>query len=551
MMMKALLLRPHGLTLVTTFLLAALLYPILAADVTTPPTSKLPNILLLLTDDQDAIVGGMAHMPKLERLLQQRGVTFQHGFVHTPICCPSRSSIVSGRYLHNGGALNNTVQGNCNGAQWQQDAEQTTFATVLKKAGYKTSYAGKYLNLYGRPGSPGCHAKDDEGCKRVPPGWDRWLGLRGNSQYYNYGVIRKEGENSEAQFGDHGQDYDKDYFPDLVANFTLESIKEYTKAQQPFVAVAAWPTAHMPFTPAPWAEHKFDGATVLKTPNYNASAESLQSKHWMMRWLAPIDPKTEEWMNEVYQNRTEALQSVDNHIEMFVNALQDANALDNTWIIYTSDNGWQLGQHRLSYDKRQLYENDIRVPFIVTGPGVPANVTSDKIVLNVDIAPTMADIAGQAKEEGVVNMDGTSFLPAIFGKTDGTDFRKDFLVSYHGRGSAQCGNFWNCPPPKPKDYHMGDWSNNTYHCVRTIISNEENTIYCRFLDDENFVEYYNIAEDEWQMHNAIHELSVEQRVNYEKRLEELRICKGKTCREEGSGTGTTKTTPIDVEVEIS
>ena len=81
-----------------------------------------PNIILLLTDDQDAIVGGMAHMPKLEKLLQQRGITFQNGFVHTPICCCSRSSIVSGRYLHNGGALNNTVEGNCNGQIWQDDA---------------------------------------------------------------------------------------------------------------------------------------------------------------------------------------------------------------------------------------------------------------------------------------------------------------------------------------------------------------------------------------------------------------------------------------------
>lgn len=503
-----------------------------------------PNIILLLTDDQDVLVGGMAHMPKLDHLLKGRGVTFENGFVHTPICCPSRSSIMSGRYLHNGLALNNTVEGNCNGERWQQGAEQTTFATILKDLGYQTSYAGKYLNLYGIPGSPGCKRFDNgtssTGCRRVPPGWDRWLGLIGNSQYYDYGVVKSlDGGKTPAEEIRYGGQYDKDYFPDLIANFTLESIQQFaSQSEQPFLVAAAWPTAHMPFTPAPWSEHEYDGAEVLKTPNYNASANSLQSKHWMMRWLAPIDPDTEAWMNQVYQNRTEALMSVDNHIEQFVQALQDKGVYDNTYIIYTSDNGWQLGQHRLSYDKRQLYEHDLRVPFVVAGPGVPANTTSDKIVLNVDIAPTMVDMAtsGNRQRSSVVHdavdqMDGTSFLPALLNTNSKIDVRTDFLVSYHGRGNAQCDNFWSCPAPKQGDpnYHMGDWTNNTYHCVRTI-SDIENSIYCRFLDDENFVEYYDLDTDEWQMNNAYDTLSMERRFKYENRLDQLRICKGKSCR---------------------
>ena len=556
---------------------------------------KLPNIILLLTDDQDVVVGGMAHMPKLQALLQENGVTFDNGFVHTPICCPSRSSIVSGRYLHNGGALNNTVQGNCNGEYWQEDAEKTSFATALKKMGYKTSFAGKYLNMYGIRGSPGCsedaNGTRSDGCRRVPPGWDRWLGLIGNSQYYNYGVIKSmDGGKTPAEEIRHGDHYGKDYFPDLVANWTLDSIHEFSSDSndegQPFLAVAAWPTAHMPFTPAPWAETKFDGAKAMQTPNYNASAESLSTKHWMMRGLAPIDPATEAWMNSVYQNRTEALLSVDNHIELFIQALRERGVYDNTWIIYTSDNGWQLGQHRLSYDKRQLYENDIRVPFIVTGPGVPSNVTSQAIVLNVDIAPTMVDMAKSALLENedtndnhlsvlkqlqdtLDTMDGTSFLPAIFGKSNDkedqstarekdpssqNDLRKDFLVSYHGRGTAQCGNFWDCPAAKPfsPDYHMGDWTNNTYHCVRTM-STDENSIYCRFLDDERFVEYYDIATDPWQLQNEYTSLSVDQRIRYERRLEELRICQGKTCRLPPNQDilSDESTASLEVEVQIS
>jgi N-acetylglucosamine-6-sulfatase len=563
----------HGsrLALCSLFLMVLLL----ACPIPVSGAKRPPNILLLLTDDQDVLVGGMAHMPKLERLLKGRGVTFENGFVHTPICCPSRSSILSGRYLHNGGALNNTVEGNCNGNLWQQDAEHTTFATVLQSLGYQTSYAGKYLNLYGLPGSPGCqkfkNGTTSPGCQRVPPGWNRWLGLIGNSQYYNYGVV-KSINGAPGETIRHDQTYEIDYLPDVAANFTLESIHEFAKTpDRPFLAVTAWPTAHMPFTPAPWSEHEYAGAEAMKTPNYNASWENQQSKHWMMRWLAPIDAATEKWMNQVYQNRTEALMSVDNHIEQFIDALQETGAYDNTWIIYTSDNGWQLGQHRLSYDKRQLYENDIRVPFIVTGPGVPANTTSSNIVLNVDLAPTIADMALKAMESSAMtqkardvvdNMDGTSFLPAILvtstaddtnvgqlATAGNSDWRHDFLISYHGRGYAQCDNFWDCPAPKQgdPDYHMGDWSNNTYHCIRTIVPSDEDSIYCRFLDDEQFVEYYDLATDPWQLINGAASLTVDQQMRYERRLEELRVCHGASCRTKSSGASSLRQT-LDVEV---
>lgn len=523
-----------------------------------------PNILLLLTDDQDSIVGGMAHMPQLQRLLKDQGVTFANGFVHTPICCPSRSSILSGRYLHNGGALNNTVDGNCYGQEWKNDTEQNTFAALLQNlVGYRTSYAGKYLNQYGIPGS-GCFENGTE-CDRVPPGWDRWLGLVGNSKYYNYEVVVQK-EDKRKRIEHHGDNYEKDYFPDLVANFTLESIQTFaTDKERPFLAVVAWPTAHAPYTPAPWSEHRYDDLTALRTPNYNASLQSLQSKHWMMRWLAPIDNGTEFWMNEVYQNRTEGLLSVDHHIQLFIDALKRYDMYDNTYILYTSDNGWQLGQHRLSYDKRQLYENDIRVPFVLTGPGIPHNVTCNHIVLNIDIAPTIVDMATKGwstfgsrsmmmnkpesetlrkKQLGhaLDQMDGASFLPSFAGKMkermtiplDDNDHyvpRTDFLISYHGHGYAQCDNFWSCPgPPSPKDYHCGDWSNNTYHCIRTIQVDGEDSIYCRFMDEEHFGEYYDLKKDPWQLHNTYSSLSINQQMRYEKRLQELRTCQGKTCR---------------------
>jgi len=167
-------------------------------------------------------------------------------------------------------------------------------------------------------------------------------------------------------------------------------------------------------------------------------------------------------------------------------------------------------------------------------------------------------------QDAVDSMDGSSFLPTVLAKREPTlsenvhtDLRKDFLVSYHGRGNPQCDNFWDCPAPTPPSdptYHMGDWTNNTYHCVRTI-DVEENSIYCRFLDNENFVEYYDINKDPWQLQNTYSSLSVEQRIRYERRLEELRICQGWTCRHRprhdiASNKKNPRGSPITLDMEV-
>ena len=158
--------QPDGgcVIMVLNLIFAALLLLVVAEATTSP------NIILLLTDDQDSLLGGIDRMPKLRQHLIDQGTTFTNAYVHTPICCPSRSSILSGRYLHNGVTKNNSVSGNCNGKLWQDDAERKTFAVYAQEAGYVTSYAGKYLNTYG------CQDEEDTECKRVPPGWNKWHG---------------------------------------------------------------------------------------------------------------------------------------------------------------------------------------------------------------------------------------------------------------------------------------------------------------------------------------------------------------------------------------
>lgn len=521
----------------------------------TKPKKK-KNILLLLTDDQDVVLGSFDHMPHLRRYLQEEGTTYTNAFVHTPVCCPSRSSILTGRYLHNnvGGASlahNNSISGNCYGQAWKDGTEpRHTLAVQAQASNYTTAYAGKYLNRYGR-----------DGTQEVPPGYDHWYGLVGNSVYYNYEIIegkkKKGSERSDVNDGSeaggsgnetmkttvhkHGKTYPDDYLPLVLRNYTLRLLDELNpKTQQgfdaqrdrdknthggdsdnPWLMVVAWPTPHAPFTPEPWAVNTMDGTTPPKTPNYNASSTYMNDKHWLLRELHPLSERTAAQVDQYYQARLEALKTVDEHVRAMVWKLEELGALQDTLIIFTSDNGFQFGQHRLTIDKRHLYEHDIRVPFVVRGPGVHKNATSSKMVANIDIAPTILDLIHENQDSLPAGMDGLSIFDVRHGE------RKDILISYHGEGSS-CGTA-DCPPPYDDIWWMPDAYNNTYHCVRTLNEdirgddggNGENSIYCVFQDEERFVEYYNLTSNPHQLQNEYHMLSDHERSKYERRIQKL------------------------------
>lgn len=506
-----------------------------------------PNILFLLSDDQDSILGGTDHMPQLKHWIANQGATLANFFVHTPACCPSRSSILSGRYLHNGGALSNSISRNCYGEEWRQGAEQQTFAVSAKLAGYKTYFAGKYLNQYATRTDASNHSvctpANELGCYRVPPGWDGWLGLVGNSQYYHYDVVVSDDGGQTVDRRRHKFDYRKDYLPDLVANSTLQYMRDWEQENlksgdhKPFLMVASWPSPHGPFIPAPQYKTSLYNLTAFRTPNWNASRSSMMQKHWFLRQLGPIDESTETWIDNVYRNRLRTLLSLDDHITLFMKQLKQMGQLDNTYVIYTSDNGFQLGQHRLRGDKRQLYEHDIRVPFYIRGPGIKRGITLEEAVLNVDLAPTIHEIV-TGSQVPLDYHDGMSFL-RLFAASQSTqtrrgadtrnqEWREDFLISYHGEGNPECG-FSPCVKGLPLPYeswHSGDAYNNSYHCVRSMVPPE---IYCAFDDDENFIEYYDLEADPWQLNNTADNLSPEIRSAFEMRLSHLRHCHGPSC----------------------
>ena len=522
------------------------------------------NILVLLTDDQDVLLGSFdtaKYMPIVHERLQQKGITFEKGgLVHVPICCPSRSSLLTGKYLHHGSlAKNNSFEGDCYSKDWKlYEEDHHTLAVHAQAAGYTTLYAGKYLNRYGHNQT---NLQDS-----IPKGWDYWLGLEGNSRYYNYTLVEKKPD-TKVQLHHHKDSYPEDYLPLVLEEYTLSVLPTLP---EPWLAIVAWPTPHGPFTPEPKYAEEYPQTESPKNMDFNATSDSQLAKHWLLRQLGVITNQTAILMEEIYRNRLRALKTVDDHIGKLLDWLETTNVpataekrdestetkalpqrklgstqamIDRTFILYTSDNGFQFGQHRLSIDKRHLYEHDVRVPFVVRGPKnhiAVENLTLSKetIVSTIDIAPTVLDIVSEGVQEtqlsrrlssAVARMDGLSFwnflkhLPEQ-AYNDPFSERTDLLISYHGEGNQKCG-LSECPAPLDGLWWMPDSYNNTYHCVRTLKKNDnqkgEDSIYCVFYDDEDFVEYYNLLENPHQLGNDYSSLTDTESEHYERRLKEL------------------------------
>ncbi len=402
-----------------------------------------PNILVVMTDDQAA--ADVAHMPNVKRLLAKRGTTFADAVDSFPLCCPARATFITGQYAHNHG-----VGGNFYPYGWYGMKRRSNILPAwLQKVGYRTALIGKWLNGYG--------ARDAHG--EVPAGFDTWRGLLDVSayDYYNYvmnrnGNLKTWGDADFARklvefanveviknpgglagvlgklhdvFGQPPYDYwgtaePEDYSPDVTGRITEDLVKSERKSKKPFFIW--W---------APAAPHREDVAVTLMgregpdprpAPRYEAESKSyrlprpasfnesdLTDKPSNLTKAAPT--MTEAQIQQLqldYEGRIGSLLAVDDHVKRLVNTLRSTGQLKNTLIVFLSDNGWLQGQHRVTGDKYLPYEESLRIPFILRGPGVPANRTVRGQVANIDFAPTLLD-AARAKARRT--MDGVSLLP--------------------------------------------------------------------------------------------------------------------------------------------
>lgn len=480
-------------------------------------SSRRPNVVLILTDDLDVAIGGMTPLTKTKKLIGAEGMTFSNAFVASPLCCPSRASILTGKYPHNHHVFNNTLEGNCSSAAWQQSEELRTFPALLQaRANYQTFFAGKYLNQYGRP--------EVGGVKHIPPGWSYWAALEKNSRYYNYTLS----VNGKAR--KHGADYSKDYLTDLLANMSVEFLQH--KFEQPFFMMVSTPAPHSPWTPAPQYQGRFMLQKAPRNPSFNVHGKD---KHWLIRQAkSPMSNTSINFLDDVFRKRWRTLLSVDDLVERIVKTLKAQGHLDNTYIFFTSDNGYHAGQFSLPLDKRQLYEFDIKVPLLVRGPNIKPNQTSQMLVTNVDLGPTILDIAGI--NVNTLQMDGMSFLPVMEGKMNRSNWRTDFLVEYQGEGRNVSDTA--CPLLGPgvsecfPDCVCEDAYNNTYACVRTVATSV-NLQYCNFNDNEVFVEIYNVTADPFQLRNIKATFDEDVQAKLSQRLMKLESCAGPSCRTPG------------------
>uniref|UniRef100_A0A671LUM2 N-acetylglucosamine-6-sulfatase n=1 Tax=Sinocyclocheilus anshuiensis TaxID=1608454 RepID=A0A671LUM2_9TELE len=443
----------------------------------------LSNIILILTDDQDVEMGGMTPMKKTKELIGDAGVTFSNAvsFTATPLCCPSRSSIITGKYPHNHLVRNNSISGNCSSTAWQKEAEPFAFPVYLNKMSYQTFYGGKYLNQYG--------SKDAGGVDHVPPGWDQWHALVGNSKYYNY-TLSVNGKEEK-----HGDNYEKDYLTDLVLNRSLHFLEERSP-NHPFFMMLCPPSPHSPWTAAPQYQQSFSDVKAPRNGSFNMPGKD---KHWLLRQPAnPMPNSSIEYLDNAYRRRWQTLLSVDDMVEQLIKKLDSIKELNNTYIFYTSDHGYHTGQFSLPIDKRQLYEFDIRIPLLVRGPGIKPKQTLQSPVLNIDLSMTILDIAGA--NLSTVNMDGQSFLPQM-------------VI-----------HVYECFP----DCVCEDAFNNTYACVRVL--KDANLQYCEFADNESFVEVYNLTSDPHELENIVKKVDPALLQIMNQRLIKLQSCTGDSCR---------------------
>ena len=273
-----------------------------------------PNIVFLLTDDQDVLLGGLDAMPFTRSFFVDGGRTYENGFVTTPICCPSRTTTLSGRYGHN---LDEQGLADWCGDFTRHPMENASWIAALHDAGYQTSFSGKYHN------APPNHY--------VPNGWDDFFSLNNECQYFN-NSFNLNGRN--VQFGDEPSDY----MTSLIGNRTLSFLQNMS-ADKPFFAYIAPHSSHMPSTPAPWySDAPLPSERVARTPAYNASGAET-GKHWVMGELEPLTPNFEVAIDFMFAMRHRNLLSVDDIVRDVVAELTALGRLDNTYFIYSSDHG--------------------------------------------------------------------------------------------------------------------------------------------------------------------------------------------------------------------
>ena len=365
--------------------------------------AEAPNVVVVMTDDQ--ALDTMEAMPLTRRLVGRRGTTFENAIVSYPLCCPSRATFLTGQYAHNHGVRNNSGP---RGGYQRLEADHT-LPVWLSRAGYRTGFVGKFLNGYGK----------DEAATEVPPGWSDWYALPGKAKQRAFDFDLNENGEISHHGGDSGEP--QPYKTAVLAHKAAGFIDRSAPRARPFFLWVATNGPHkdgnLPETaernpePAPRDRGSYEGR---RAPRRAAVDErDVSDKPRSVRSLPRLDREERERLDREYVSQLESLTSIDRLVARLVHRLRRAGELDRTLFVFTSDNGYLRGQHRLA-GKSRPYEESIQVPLLVRGPGFEAGVRDRRLVANVDLAPTILEAAGAEADRTV---DGRSLRPPSGART--------------------------------------------------------------------------------------------------------------------------------------
>ncbi|HEV2974211.1 MAG TPA: sulfatase [Solirubrobacteraceae bacterium] len=434
-----------------------------------PARAGRPNIVFVLTDDLAWNL--VRYMPHVLRL-QREGESFTNYYVTDSLCCPSRASIFTGRFPHDTHVFDNSAPEGGYSVFHERGEERQTFAVALQRVGYRTAMMGKYLNGYEPGGS-----ERDRPRPGVPLGWNEW-DVAGDG-YPEYGY-RMNSDGHVRKYGDTA----RDYLTDVLARKSLRFIDRTAAARRPFLLEIATFAPHAPFTPAPRDANAFAGLRAPRSPAFNTVG--LHEPAWLSSFV-PLDAAQTSVIDAKFRKRAQAVQAVDRMIGEIEQELSARGLARDTYIVFSSDNGLHMGEHRLEPGKLTAFDTDIRVPLIVAGPGVPAGRTVAQMAENIDLCPSFEQLAGARIPASV---DGHSLVALLRGRAP-ANWRREILVEHHGR-VLDAGD-----PDLPT---AGAGNPPSYEAIRT-----SGSLYVEYVTGER--EYYDLRRDPFELDNIVASLS--------------------------------------------
>jgi N-acetylglucosamine-6-sulfatase len=451
-----------------------------------------PNIVFILTDDLSLNL--LPYMPHVLQM-QQNGVTFTNYFVADSLCCPSRASIFTGRYPHNTGVLANIGPSGGYDAFHLNNMESVSFAETLSAAGYQTAMFGKYLNGY----QPTENGPD--------PGWTGWaVGGYGYNEF-DYD-LNQNGQ--PVRYGDEPADYLTDVISGLAANFIQG-------ARQPYFVEVATFAPHKPYVPAPRDASAYPTLLQPRTPAFNA-APSPDAPAWLARITTPLNSSVVADIQNFFRLRVRSDLAVDQMIGNLQALVASLGQQNNTIFVFSSDNGYHMGEYRLLPGKMTAFDTDIHVPLVMTGPAITAGSVVSALAQNVDLAPTFIELAGAQPSTTII--DGRSLVPWLYPNAtppNARPWRTAALVEH--KQVDRVGDDPDIESPVPRIHFANP---PTYQALRTLTAT-----YVEYVTGEK--EYHNLLTDPYELVNTYESLDPATQTNLHEQLSALHNCQGSSC----------------------